>query len=162
MSVACSNPLFIYARKPSQAATWHASITKIFGRLVAPPRSVEETTSFASTPKCDTRAYAELHDLVKSFSDSDSELHVDDEAIEQAQDFLWKLVSFDAPPPSVFSHGGDAIVFVWKKEASKDYIYYADNIATVINIPNDGQEREINFDLSDSYSTKQLAMYIGT
>ena len=70
--------------------------------------------SFEPSPLPAT-AYALLHNVVDTMRDSPptDNSHVDHRTADFASRFLVTIAAHNVPPPRVFSHGGDAVVFTW-------------------------------------------------
>ena len=51
-----------------------------------------------------------------------AEQAIDEETKSDAEDFLGFIRLYDIPPPKIFSHGGDAVVFTWETVKLRRYI----------------------------------------
>lgn len=59
---------------------------------------------------------------------------IDQETKEEAEEVLNLIQQYDIDPPQVFSHGGDAVVFTWKRDRRNRYLTVSGGEIAVLDV----------------------------
>jgi len=75
------------------------------------------------------QAIEDMHRAPEGFTD-----HIDDETAHDAMHVLGYMESAGAPIPKLFSHGGDAVVFVWDLDLIRRYLTISGGDAAFLDV----------------------------
>ncbi|MCB1474583.1 MAG: hypothetical protein H6883_13290 [Rhodobiaceae bacterium] len=135
------------------SSTMHSATDLIETRRTNAPRLlVEESATQSRTSQADQellQAYSHIKDLLDSMLQSDDEFGfgIDVATYKDARSLANRLYGLKLPAPQIFSHGGDAVTFVWKKGAAKRLITSEDEYFYITELDADGKE-SVNLQIS--------------
>jgi len=110
--------------------------------------------------------YSDLRGAVTQLAnlEEDDERFIDPEAEAGGQAIINWLDMASVPPPAIFSHGGDSLVFTWDLGNSKRYLTPLDGIARVRSYSKEEAGKTLeshNFDMKDGAQTVKLLKLVG-
>lgn len=129
------------AASSSEVQAWSSLFERILP--VATSRSIPATTpdSVSILPGGEVRyrqwseRFASVWELLSVRSaHAGAVIDVDEETRKDSEHALFLIYSFGAPPPQVFSHGGDAVVFKWRGGGVSRYLTISYGDAALVDI----------------------------
>jgi hypothetical protein len=119
-----------------------------------------QNSSTESTPNNDA-VYGAIYKAVKALAkEVDEPDRIDQETERDALEWTLRLRDSQVPPPKIFSHGGDAVTFVWESADRRLYMTPSGQAVGLYSVGRAGKLETV-FDTSKTTDLRRLLIILG-